>query len=216
MQKEQVEKQPVKLYGTELVYLLLMSVITTLIGWLGENTTKLIGQGFIDSRFHLLPFIGPYGLIVFAVHLCFGSPDNICFFGHYLFKNPSKKTKVWSNIITLVIMCSFVFLGELTFGNLWDVCFGVQLWNYTGHLCCVTQYTCLESTLGVGTAVYLIFKFIYQPLLHWIQKHVSIKTAKWIICTLGVLILLDEIRLICYMIFTGAAPNYWKLVIFKK
>ena len=216
MEQENKKKQPLKLFGVEVIYLLLMGIVATLIGWLAENTCKLCGQGFIDSRFHILPFIGPYGLIIFAFHLCFGSPDNICFFGHYLFKHPNKKTKIWSNILTFVIIASFVFLGELTFGNLWDALFGVKLWDYTGHILCVTQYTCLDTTLGVGLFAYLLFKFIYQPLLNWIKKHVSIKTARWIVYTLGFLILLDEIRLLVYIIFKGYAPNYWKLVIFKK
>ena len=209
-------KQPVKLYGVEVVYLLLVGIVFTFFGWFGENMVKLVSDGFIDSRFHLLPFIGAYALITFAFQLAFRDPDDICFFSHYLFKKKTLANKIWSNIITFFVIALFVFLGELALGNILELAFGVKLWDYTGGLCNVTQYTCLESTFGYALGAYILFKFIFHPLINFFRKHLSTKTAFIIVITLGSLILLDELRLYGYMIFGNEAPNYWKLIIFKK
>ena len=209
-------KEPLKLYGVEVVHLILVGLIFSLIGWLGENTVKLVSQGFIDSRFHLLPFIGAYALIPFAFQLAFQDPNDICFFGHYIFKKKTLATKIWSNIITYVAICIFVFLGELVIGNLWDLAFGVKLWDYSGSFLAITQYTCLTSTLGYGIGAFILFKLVFFPLIKFFENHVPHKVALIICIVLGTLSIADELRLYGYIIFGHEAPNYWKLVIFKK
>lgn len=204
-------KKRLKIFGVEIVYLYLIGIIMAMIGWIAENAVKAISEGVIDSRFHTLPFISPYALVPFAMHICFGNADDIAFFGKKFFKNKSLKTKIFSNFLTFAIVCSAVFLGELAVGNLWDAAFGVQLWNYSGLPLQVTQYAGLIPSLGYGAGAYLFFKFVQGPLLILLQKKCPHKVALIIDCTLGVLIVLDTLAMILQIIIFSEAPLLWKI-----
>ena len=197
--------------GVEFVYLYLVGMIFAFIGWCAENTAKLVIGGTIDSRFHILPFIAIYVSISFAFHIALGSPNNIVFFGKRIFKSETPKTKILSNVISFVGISLAVFLGELVVGNMWDILFGVKLWNYSKLPLHLTQYTSIVSTLGFGAGAYLIFKFIYNPLLNLFRNKLSYKVAKWIVLTLGVLIAADGLRMILCIIFMGEAPMCWRI-----
>jgi uncharacterized membrane protein len=203
------EKKPFTIFGVEFVHLYLLGIAIALIGWVAENAAKLISSGIIDSRFHLMPFISPYALIPFAFHILLGNPDNLTFFGKKMFQKETTKTKILSNLVSIVMICMFVFLGELVVGNLWEKLFGVQLWNYSTQKFHVTQYVSLLSTLGFGLGAYVIFKFFYRPALKFVQKKVSHKAAVVVCSTLGVAIVLDTICMGLQIAITGAAPVYW-------
>jgi uncharacterized membrane protein len=207
----ELEARRFKIFGVEFVYLYLFGIALAFIGFVAENIARLIGFGILDSRFHILPFISPYALIVFALHLLILDPDDLTFFGRRVFEKRSRKTEIYSNIICYLVICAFVFLGELAVGNLWDLLFGVQLWNYSSLPLSVTQYAGLVPTLGYGTGAYLILKFVYKPTLRYIRRRVSFRTAKIICLTLGVLIVLDTLRLILMIAFLGEAPIYWMI-----
>ncbi len=207
---KQQKKSPLKIFGVEFVYLYLFGILVAFIGWIAENAFKLAISGVIDSRFHLFPFISPYLLIPFAFHIALGTPNDVTFFGKKVFKNSTLKTKVLSNIITYCAICLCVFLGELVVGNLWDILFDVQLWNYSKHPLHITKFTSVLSVFGFGTGAYLIFKFLYAPILNFIRKKISFRTAKIICLTLGVLIVLDTVRMMLSIIIIGEAPNFWR------
>lgn len=209
--KGKKESKRFTLLGVEFVYLYLLGIGMAFIGWVAENTVKAISDGIIDARFHVLPFIFSYSLIVFAFHLLFGSPDSVCFFGKKLFLQETKKTKLLSNLLVLAVIYATVFLSELAVGNLWDVCFGVQLWNYSEMPFHVTQYAGLIPTLGYGTGAYLLFKFAYAPALRFVREKINYRTAKIIVCTLGVLIFLDELALIVQIVFFNQAHMLWRI-----
>jgi len=59
--------------------------------------------------------------------------------------------------------------------------------------------------------LYLIFKFIYKPLLNFVQKKVSYKTASIICWTLGLLIVMDSIFFLVQVIFFKHATIWWSL-----
>lgn len=54
------------------------SIIFSAIGWIVENLSRLFAYGIIDNRFHILPFIGAYGLIPFAF-IAIGKPNEFSF-----------------------------------------------------------------------------------------------------------------------------------------
>ena len=209
------EKKRWKILGVEFVYLYLFGIFVAFLGWVGENIPRAINPvvATIDSRFHLLPFISPYLLISFAIHLVIGDPDHLAFFGKPIFKNRSRKTCVLSNLLCFVILCAGVFFGELVVGNLWEIMFGVQMWNYTGWPLTVTQYTSIVTTLGFGAAAYAIVRFVYKPMMHLICTKVPFRVAKWICLTLGVAIVLDTVWMNVQMAVFGEAPIYWKIVL---
>lgn len=204
-------KKRFTVFGVEFVYLYLFGIIFAFVGWIAENAFKLAVSGVMDSRFHILPFISPYALIPLALHIALRSPDDLTVFGKRIFKERTKKSVILSNITTFTVICLAVFLGELAVGNLWDSLFGVQLWNYSKHPLHLTQYTSVISTFGFGTAAYLIFKCLYDPVIKLFREKVSYKTAKIICLTLGVLIVLDTVRMMLSIVIFGEAPNFWRV-----
>lgn len=203
-------KKRFTIFGVEFVYLYLFGIGVAFFGWIIENAFKLAVSGSFDSRFHILPFISPYLLIPFAFHIALGNPNDLSVFGKKIFNEQTKKSIILSNITSYLLICTFVFLGELAVGNMWDIFFGVKLWNYNNHPFHFTQYTSPISTFGFGTVAYIIFKFIYTPLLNFLRKKVNYNTAKWICLTLGVLIVLDTVRMMLSIVIMGEAPNFWR------
>lgn len=204
------KKKRFTVFGVEFIYLALFGILFAFIGWFVENAFKFAVSGVIDSRFHILPFISPYGLIPFGFHLALGTPDDITFFGKKMFKEKNTKTVVLSNLIAWFSICAMVFLGELAIGNAWDVLFGVQLWNYSKLPLHLTQYTSVVSTFGFGTGAFLIFKFFYTPILNFIRKKIDYKVAKLTVGILGTLIVLDTVRMMLTIIIFGKAPIFWR------
>ena len=206
------EKKRFCILGVEVAYLYLFGIGIAHIGWLVENIAKSISTLHVfDSRFHLLPFIWPYSLIIFAFHIVLRDPDNIVFFGKRIFPMDMKHSKLYSNLLGVGIMCFFVFIGELVVGNVWDIFFGVELWNYSSMPLPLTQYTSIFTTLGYGCGVFLIFKFIYKPVLNLIRRKVNYTVAKVICCTLGVAIFLDTLYMMLSIMIFGEAPMYWSI-----
>ena len=204
-------KEPFKLFGVEFYYLAFFGIIVSFLGFAVENIARLIGMGILDSRFHILPFISPYGLIIFAFHLLMYDPDELSFFGKGLIPKGVKRRRLWSNLIAYLLICLFVFLGELAVGNIWDVFFGVELWNYESLPLSVTQYAGLFPTLGYGTGAYLLFKFVYKPTLSFIRSRLDYKKTKLTVLILGSLIVLDTVRLMLTIILFGEAPMLWRI-----
>lgn len=205
------EKKRVKIFGVELAYLYLFGIGTAFVGWLAENLARLFTQGIWDCRFHLLPFISPYALIPFAFQILLGDPDSIAFFGHKAFKKENKRTAVLSNLLCLSLICGAVFAGELVVGNMWERCFGVELWDYSDFPLQVTQYAGLVPSLAYGGGAYLIFRFVYKPVIKLLQNKVNFKIAKAICCTLGVAIVLDTLAMGLYIAVLKTPPVYWSV-----
>lgn len=202
-------KKRLTVMGVEFVYVYFLGIIVAFIGWMVENTAKLIGQGMFDCRFHILPFISPYALIPFAFQILLGDPDSIAPFGHKIFKQDTLKSKILSNVLCFVFICAGVFIGEFTVGTLWEILFGAQLWNYSSFPLQVNQYAGLIPSLAYGSGAYLLFKFAFKPALGLIRKKVNYKVAKKICCTLGVLIVLDTCFMALHIIIFNQPPMYW-------
>lgn len=207
------EEKPKKrwtIFGVEFVYLAFIGICVAFVGWILENSVKLVTNGVIDARYHILPFISPYMLVPFAFHICLGNVDDLAIFGKKIFKKTNWKTKVLSNILAFVFLCLAVFFGELIVGNLYEKCFGVTLWYYSSSKYLVTKYAGLVPSLWYGTFAYLIFRFIYNPLLKVLKK-APFKAIKIIVIVLGSLILLDAANLLIQIIIFGKAPMLWSV-----
>ena len=191
-------------------YMCVMAVLASFVGWLGENISTLIGSGKIDSRFHLLPFLSPYGLIVLFLYAALRDIDRATFFGKPLFKRDTLTARILSNLYCLVFITAAAFVGEIIVGNLWEKAFGVVLWDYTNHTYCFTRYTCLLTTVLYGIGGYLFFRLLFSPLLRLIKK-LPRKTAKILGFTLGVFILTDTAFMGIYIAVFRQAPVYWSV-----
>ncbi len=199
------------IFGVEFVYLYILGICAAFLGWVAENVVHIIIVGNIDCRYHLLPFISPYALVVFAFHIVVGDMDRLTFFGHRVFKKDNIKTKILSNIIIFLLFCCLVFFGELAVGNLWDKCFGVQLWNYLDYPLHLTRYASVVTALEFGGACYILFRFVYTPALKAVRKHMNFKVARIICFTLGIAIVLDTCWMMLYIMIFHSSPMYWSI-----
>ncbi len=211
MSDKEKKKAPQKPFGMETAYLCVFAIWTSFIGWLTENVFRLITNGVIDSRYHILPFIWPYGGAFFAFHVFLRSTDDVAFFGKRLFKKRDRKSKVYSNLISVFSLCVGVFLSELIVGNLWDSLFGVQLWNYTKMPFHVTRYAGLYTSLGFGIGAYLLFKYPYKTIMRFIKTKIGYKASIRIAWLIGVPILLDALFMMGRIVLFGNAGSWWRL-----
>lgn len=200
-----------KILGVEFVYLLILGFIFAFFGWIAENTAKLFSSGIIDNRFHFLPFISCYALIPFAFHIVLGNANDLTIFGKHIFKHNTSMTKILSNVLSLIIIFSSVFLGELIVGNVWEDLFGVKLWDYSNQGYNLTQYTSLKSTIGYGLGAFLLFKIAFSPLLSLIKNKIKYKNAIIVCIVLGTLLFFDSFILFIQIVVFHRAPIYWTI-----
>jgi uncharacterized membrane protein len=192
----------------------LIMIVMSCVGWVAENAVKLISQGVMDNRYHVLPFIFPYGLAFLAMHIALGNTNDMHVFGKKLFKQKTKKSIILSNIIYFSVVCFFVFIGELAVGNFYEAVTGAVLWDYSSLSFCVTKYVCLASILGYGGGAYVLMKFIFYPFLDFLMNKANLKAVLIVDCTLGTIVVIDSVCMILITLITGVPPIYWTLKIF--
>ena len=211
LSREESPSRPM-FFGVEAAYLFFLGIVTSMAGWIAENLVRLVSLGILDSRTHVFPFIPVYGMVVFAVQILFGDPDDMSPFGRKLFKEKTHKTVILSNVVCIVTMCLAVFLGELVVGNAWELISGVSLWDYSKLPLSVTQYAGLIPSLGYGIGAYLLYRFGLRPLLKLLQRKANYKVIVILNCIIGCLIFADDIAMILQVLILKEAPVYWQIV----
>ena len=103
--------------------------------------------------------------------------------------------------------------GELIVGYIWGEVFGYSLWNYSNIPLHITPYTGVLTTLAFGTGVYLLFKFVYRPLLKLV-KMMHYRTAKIISLMVWPLMILDTVCMGLQIVFLGEARLWWEIKVF--
>ncbi len=202
------EEKRKKIFGVEVVYIALLGIIVAFLGWVIENGFRLYRNGVVDSRFNILPFIAPYMSLPFIFHILIGDANHIRIFK--CFRQNTRKSILLSNIVTYLTLSFGVFVLEFIIGNMWDVFFGVTLWNYTKLPLNFTKFTSPITTFGFGLFAYVLLKFVTPPTMKLLRSRLSYRTAKWISLILGTLIILDTVRMGAFIIFTGEAPHLWR------
>lgn len=144
-----------------LPYMGIIIAIISLMGWLLENLWLAVTKGYIDNRNMRLPFLLGYGLLVTAFALCFGTPDNICFFGA---ETDITGRFSWINyfIIAFVIIC----VGEHILGTLVEKICGLEYWNYDWVPLKISKYTTIPTSIGFSFILTLFTGYGYP----WIMK----------------------------------------------
>ena len=206
-----LENKHFKMHTTYFVYVALVMIIASFLGWIAENIVRAISLGVIDNRYQFLPFIAPYGLAVFAMYLALGTPNNFRFFGYKVFKVETINTKLISHIAYFLTTAVFVFAGELAIGWFYEATTGLHLWDYSNIPLHFTKYTGLIPALGYGFGAYALMAFLFTPLIKIFEKSVSYNVAFWITVTLGVIIVLDNINMIIITLVNKEKPIYWQL-----
>ncbi len=202
------EEKRAKIFGVEVAYIALLSIAVAFLGWTLENAFRLFRNGVVDSRFNILPFIAPYMSLPFIFHILFGDANRIRMFKR--FRGDTKKSIILSNIVTYLMLSLGVFVLEFIIGNMWDVFFGVTLWNYSKLPLNFTKFTSPITTFGFGLFAYILLKFVMPPALKLVRTKVKYNTAKWVSIILGSLIILDTVRMAICIIVLGEAPHLWR------
>ena len=206
---EEKETTFIAKFKQDFAYLGVMAIGIAFLGWAIENVLRLIAVGVIDCRYHILPFISPYGIAAFAVYVAIGNPNDVAVFGKKLFKEKTKKSVALSNLFCFLFPCLFIFLGELFVGHVWECLFSVELWNYNEQPLHITKYTGLLPSVGGGAACFFAIKFLFYPVLNFLRRKMPKKLATWLCLTLGAAIVLDTAFISVYSAIFGNPPMYW-------
>ncbi len=197
-------KEFFKKFKKDFNYICALAIVFSALGWIVENTFRVIANGKIDNRFHILPFIPVYGFISFAVYIL-GSPDDEKFFGYKITKN-----KVAANIIYILTLAFFVTFGELIVGNTIEYLCGAKLWNYNNIPLHWTRYTSLPTTVGFSVGGYLILKIFYYPFLNYLKENFT--SRQLIGATIFYVILLaDMVYMLIITGIKGKGQVYWQV-----
>ncbi len=205
------EKKKPKLHDYHLVYIGVMMVIASLLGWVSENIFRVAVAGIIDSRFMYLPFLGIYGICILALYGLFGTPDRFRLLHKQVFAESEKR---WVRYICYcLVIAAAVMIGEIAVGTFCEVFSGKVLWNYSAIPLHLTKYTSVPTTLGITAGVFLLMKFGFTPLMELMEKKMSYKAAKIICLTLGLLVYLDTAWFMVRIVAFGDAGFIWKITL---
>ncbi len=205
------EKRKPRLHDYCLVYVGVMMVIASLIGWVSENAFRFAVSGIIDSRFMYLPFLGIYGLCVLALYGLFGTPDRFRILNRRILASPEKR---WARYICYsLVIAAAVMIGEIAVGTFCETFSGKVLWNYSSIPLHFTKYTSVPTTMGITAGAFLLMKFCFTPLMDLMERKMSYKAAKLICLTLGVLVYLDTAWFMVRIVAFGEAGFIWKITI---
>ena len=169
MKKETVNK---------LMYLLLIFVISSFIGWIYEEIYYLIFEGRLVNRGVLFgPWLPIYGLG--------------CVLLYYL--KPLKKHPLLL-FLACVVATGFV---EYIIGWIGIHIFDMRLWDYRGLFLNIDGIICLRSVVSFGIGG-LIFHYWLEPLLEKLFKKHTYKKEKIISIVFILLLLFDVVLSILF------------------
>ncbi len=197
-------KEFFKKFKSDFNYICALAIVFSALGWVVENTFRVIANGKIDNRFHILPFIPVYGFISFAVYIL-GSPDDKKFFGYKITKN-----KILSNIIYILTLAFFVTFGELIVGNTIEYLCGAKLWNYNNIPLHWTRYTSVPTTVAFSVGGYLILKIFYYPFLNYLKENFTSKQLFGATIFYAIL-LTDMVYMLIITGIKGKGQVYWQV-----
>ena len=205
------EKGKPKLHDYHLVYIGVMMVIASLLGWVSENVFRVITVGIIDSRFMYLPFLGIYGLCILALYGLFGTPDRFRFLHKRILDENGKS---WVRYICYcLVIAAAVMIGEIAVGSFCEAFSGKILWNYSSIPLHFTKYTSVPTTAAITAGVFLLMKFGFTPLMDLMERKLSYKSAKIICLTLWILVYLDTAWFMVRIVAFGDAGFIWKITL---
>ena len=200
----------VKIFNYRLIYLFMLCLIMSFIGFLVENVFRLFRDGVINSRRQILPFLFAYGIAVFAMYVLIGTPREMRFLCWKIFKKNSKLTAAGKYVCYFLIVMAFIFFGEMMFGTFVEWASGIVLWDYTGIPLRFTKYTSIPTALGLTVGIILFMRFVFEPLMRKLEK-IPEKAALVIDLVLGIPIVLDWILMLVLMFGFGISKNWWNI-----
>ena len=204
------EEQRRTLFGYDFCYFFVAMIVFSFLGFWVENITRMILIHTFDCRHQTLPFLFAYGLALLAIYVIIGTPGDLRFFNIRIFRQKNKVKKVLSHLLYFLIICAFIFGGEIAVGLIYEEIAGVVLWDYGNIPTHVTRYTSIITTALLGGGVYLLMNFAFRPMMKLVAK-MGRRAAIILDSTLGALIVADFLFMIIYTFITGSAPCLWSV-----
>ena len=132
----------------------------SLMGFIMESVVYKIG----DHNRHSGIFYGPYTLVY-----GFGVLSSILIY-EYLekrLKNKSKRIKIFLYFIIFTIVLTLI---EYMGGNILNLIFSVDLWDYSNHLLNFGKYICLQNAIVWGILGTINIYYIYPKIKNYFKK----------------------------------------------
>ncbi len=191
-------------------YVGIFIALISFMGFLLENLWLAITKGYIDNRNMHLPFLLGYGLLVTCFGFCFGTPDNITFFGIET-DITGKASWIIYFLVAFVIICA----GEHILGTIVEKLCGIEYWNYEWVPLKISKYTTVPTGVGFALVLTLFMGYAVRPLAAFFMN--TDETTALRIGTAAVLILLiDFIDSFSYMYKNKRLNEIWRINLRKK
>lgn len=193
-----------------------MMLAFAFLGFILENTFKLLTSGYIDNNHHFFPASFTYSIIIFLLYSVLGEPDDMRLFTFRPFDKLNENSVLLSNLSWCAVLAVAVFLGEIIVGSCNYYIAGAVIWDYNfiplsvKLFGCPYAFTSLQTTAGFTAGGWLFMKFAFRPMMKLFEK-VPVKVAVITGAVLGSLIIGDYIFTLAYTQVYSFAPAYWSV-----
>ncbi len=143
-----------------------MAAIISFLGFSLENIWLAFTKGYMDNRNMRFPFLFGYGLLVTAMHFCFGTPSAFAAKIYAAFK----LSKAVGKILYFITIMLVVSLGEILLGTFMEKTCGIEYWNYSWIPFHLTKYTSLPTSIGFALVISVFEEYCFLPLMNSIER----------------------------------------------
>ncbi|MGN0642420.1 MAG: putative ABC transporter permease [Huintestinicola sp.] len=183
----------------------IMMAVISFLGFCLENIWLAVTRGYVDNRNMSMPFLIGYGLLVVAMYLLFGTPENMILLGSINVK-ASKRTKI---LIYFICAAVIVSIAEIVLGTAMENLCGFEYWNYTWIPLHITKYTSVPTSIGFAAVITMFMGECFTPLMRLITQLDHI-TASFLSIALVSIMAADFLSSFLKMYRTRSLNLRWK------
>ncbi len=143
-----------------------MIAVIAFLGYITENTWLAITKGFIDNRNMNAPFLLGYGVMVLAIYLLFGTPQNLADWGIMRYIPDGAASYLFYYALSFVL----VSIGEILLGTLVEKVCGIEYWNYEWIPFHLTKYTSLPTSIMFAGIITFFMSNLFYPIMRGILQ----------------------------------------------
>lgn len=162
-----------------------MIAVIAFLGYITENTWLAITKGFIDNRNMNAPFLLGYGIMVLAIYLLFGTPQNLADWGIMRYIPDGAASYLFYYALSFVL----VSIGEILLGTLVEKVCGIEYWNYEWIPFHLTKYTSLPTSIMFAGIITFFMSNLFDPIMRGIlqmepqrMKVISVALTTLLVC----------------------------------
>ena len=142
-----------------------MAALISFLGFLLENIWLAFTKGYIDNRNMRFPFLFGYGLLVTAMHFCFGTPSVFAAKIYAAFK----LSKAIGRILYFLTIMLVVSTGEILLGTFMEKTCSIEYWNYSWIPMHLTKYTSVPTSIGFTLVIAAFEEYCFCPIMNCIE-----------------------------------------------